>query len=68
VAQGSVNPTLLAEYTDKATIEKFTQAVKTADKIQGVLKTTPPDYDVVFTLMDEKQTFHLWLTKKVSSV
>jgi hypothetical protein len=64
VAHGSVNPTVIAEYTDKATIEKFTQAVKTADKIQGILDTSPPNYDMVFTLNNEKQTFHLWLSEK----
>jgi hypothetical protein len=64
IAHGSVNPTALAEYTDKETIEKFTHAIKTAEKIQGILNTATPDYDIVLTLKDEKQSFHLWLSEK----
>ncbi|QGQ98895.1 hypothetical protein EHS13_30460 [Paenibacillus psychroresistens] len=64
LAHGSVNPALLAEYTNEQTIEKFTNAEKTANKIQGILNTSTPNFDMTFILKDEKKSFHLWLSEK----
>lgn len=54
----------MVEYTYKETIEKFIRAMKTAEKIHGILNTATPDYDIVITLEDKKHAFDIWLSEK----
>lgn len=61
LAHGSVNPGIMVEYMDEETIKTFTRAIQTAEKMDGILNTSTPDYDIVITMDDKKHAFHLWL-------
>lgn len=63
LAHGSVNPAAMVEYTDKETIKTFVRAIRTAEKMDGMLNTATPDYDIVVSMEDKKHAFHIWLSE-----
>lgn len=59
---GSVYPAPLGVFAEQAKLEAFVEAFRDGEKLEGVLDTVRPEYDVSFVGEDGKAAgFHLWL-------
>jgi len=58
---GSINAVPYGTFTKKKQIEVFTQAVQSAEKMQGRLDVSQPDYDIVIKQGRKQLEIHLWI-------
>lgn len=64
---GTVNARPYGIFADEAEVEAFTKAIRTGDKINGMLDVDFPDYDVVVDHGGVRQIIHLWLDQTNNS-
>lgn len=61
---GTVNKNVLIEFTNDKDIEVFVNAIKDAEKINGILDVANADYDIHIVFKDNStKDYHLWVSK-----
>ncbi|XID91244.1 DUF4362 domain-containing protein [Paenibacillaceae bacterium WGS1546] len=58
---GSVHHQVLGSFTDPEELALFSEAFRSAEKIEGQLDIRLPEYDLSFASGDGQSGFHLWL-------
>lgn len=59
---GQINAAPLGTFTDAPSVKAFAKAIRSADKIEGMLDIRKPDFDVVLSAADnESAGYHLWI-------
>ncbi|MGN7454047.1 DUF4362 domain-containing protein [Paenibacillus pasadenensis] len=59
---GEVNPAPLALFEESAEIEPFEEAIRSSERIEGILDVAEPDLDLVLqSESGARKAYHLWL-------
>jgi hypothetical protein len=61
---GKVNAAVYGIFKQSEDVQAFEDAMKTAEKIEGVLDIAKPDYDIVIDYGGSQRSVHLWLHPK----
>lgn len=56
-----VNPAVYGTFTGAEELNVFAEAIRTGERMMGVLDIRKPDYDLTFTAEGSEQSYHLWL-------